>query len=132
MITPNIPHQTTPVLNEDGTMQDSWHRFFSQVTASLQDSNSEEGFVAGAQPESNIALLDNSENKGRMIYDQTNEEHKINNDGKYRSISTKQNLTTAEIAAIPTSKINNTWVTNKDNGKLLVGINNVFKEVAYT
>jgi hypothetical protein len=132
MIMPNIPHQMTPVLNPDGTMHDSWHRFFSQMTESLQSSNSEEGFIPGAQPAENIALLDNENNKGRMLYDQTNQEHKINNDGKYRAISTKQNLTTKEIAAIPTSRINNTWVTNKDNGKLLVGVNNAFREVAYT
>lgn len=133
MITPNIPHQMTPVLNPDGTMHDSWHRFFSQTTASLQDSVSEEGFVPGAQPESNINILNGESSKGRMIYDNTNNVMKINNNGTYKEISTKQeSLTTAQISAIPTSKISGTWVTNSDNGKLLVGINGAFKEVAYT
>jgi hypothetical protein len=133
MITPNIPHQSTPVLNPDGTMHDSWHRFLSQMTSALQDSNSEEGLVAGAQTLENISLLNTPASAGRMIYDKTNNVMKINNYGIYQEIGTRpESLTTAQIAAIPPSKINGIWVTNSDNGKIFFGVNGSFRQVAYT
>lgn len=133
MIIPNIPHQSHPVINPDGTMHDVWHRFFSQTTEALQGGVAQEGFSPSSQNETNINILNTPKSIGRIIYDNTNSAMKINNEGTYKELYTRpEQMTTTQIASILPSKINGTWVTNTDNSKLLYGINGVFKEVAYT
>jgi archaellum component FlaG (FlaF/FlaG flagellin family) len=114
-------------------MHDSWHRFFSQMTSSLQDNVSEEGFVVAAQPKENIDVLNTPKSMGRVIFNSSTNKMSVNNSGTYKEIYTRpEELTTAQIGSISPTDINGTWVTNKDNGKLLYGINGSFKEIAYT
>ncbi len=89
MIIPNIPHKSVSVLKEDGTMSDTWHQFFSQLTDAHQQNLSEEGFVIPSQPASNIQLLNTAGNVSRIIYDKTNGVMKLNNNGTYKNIMTE-------------------------------------------
>lgn len=89
MITPNIPHPSTPVLNQDGTMHDVWHRFFSQMTGEMQNNLSEEGFTLPSQDSDSINALNIPKSIGRIIYDKTDGVAKINNNGVYKKILTE-------------------------------------------
>lgn len=89
MITPNIPHQSTPILNPDGTMHDDWHRFFSQMIKEMQNNLSEEGFTLPSQDSDSINALNIPKSIGRIIYDKTDGVAKINNNGVYKKILTE-------------------------------------------
>lgn len=130
----NVPNWIIQrLVDEKGEAHPQAQTFFSQLITEMQKNLSNEGYVVPSQSSANIQQLSTTDNKAKLLYDAEEEVMKLNNNGKFQQIYTRpQQLTTAEIAAIPAAQINGTWVYNSETDKLLYGINNVFKEVAFS
>lgn len=123
------------ILNDDnsGRPSEPFHRIFTNLITQLQINLSNEGYIFPSQPQTNIDQLSGEKHIAKIIYDATNKVMKLNNDGNFQEIATRnQQLTTAERLAIPAAKINGSWVYDTDLNKLYYGINSTWKEVAFT
>lgn len=132
MMIPSFPVQNPQFVNKDGTLHNVNVSFFTQLTRALQDNLSHKGYLLPAQTTSNIAELEPL-TVGRILYNSDTKKMSVNNTGKFKEVySRPEQMTSTEIAAIPTADINGTWVFNTTTNKLLYGINDVFREVAFT
>lgn len=133
----NIPLIGTlkhPIADSAGNINDGWHRVFMQLFSQLQQHLSDGGYLFPAQTTDTInSLLNTSEHAAKIIYDSTTKSMKLNNENEFKEIYTRPpQLTTAERTAIPLSKINGSWVYDTDLNKLYYGINQTWREVAFT
>lgn len=108
MRVPSVP--MSRMLDERGELTQAWILFFDELVQQL------------------------AETVTRFNYnDSTNKMELRNGTADAREIYLRpQQLTSAEIAAIPTADINGTWVFDTTASKLYYGINDAFHEVAYT
>lgn len=124
---------------QDYVMHPAWVHYHSQMNTVLQTRLSHEGFKVTQQPTSNITTLNTSDSNANFLYDSdagvmkvNNQVGNTNNENVYKEIYTRpEQLTAAQVTAIPTAQINGRWVFETDTTKLKYGINNVFREVTY-
>ncbi len=139
---PKDPLMTKDPMSNEYVMHPAWIHYHSQINTVLQTRLSHEGFKVTQQPTANInAMNNNIKSDGNFLYDSDEGVMKVNNFASttgitgtnvYKEIYTRpEQLTAAQVAAIPTAQINGKWVFETDSAKLKYGINNVFREVTY-
>ena len=117
--------------SKSGLPHPLWQEWFSQIAKELQNNLSNEGIQHPSQPQTNVSLLNTPQSIGRTIYNSDSQFLNVNNQGTYRQLTTMDAQNSAQIAATPPTEVNNTWKFNTDTNQLLVGINGVFRQVAY-
>lgn len=85
LIIPNLPAKQQQLFEVIETrsgkqyhMHAVWHDFFSQLTTTLQQVLSQEGFVVPQQPTTTINSLTDDKSVGAFLYDNTTNEMKVN------------------------------------------------------
>jgi hypothetical protein len=136
---PTVPN--AQLLSNEGSIHPAWHHFFTQLSQQLQHSFTEANYaphqttdqitrmqtVTATTPAHSRQRLN-----GGTVYNKTTSKCMINNDGEYRPVSTLENLTTAEITAIPSGKRTGRYIIDTTTNKLKVGINDAFVEITTT
>lgn len=139
---PKDPIVVKDPVTQEYVMHPAWQHYHSQINTVLQTRLSHEGFKVTQQPTSNINLMNNQiKSDGNLLYDSDQGVMKVNNFASttgtpgtnvYKEIYTRpEQLTAAQVTAIPVAQINGKWVFESDTSKLKYGINNAFHEVAY-
>lgn len=83
-IFPDLP-RNQPLLNKDGTMNDYWMLFFSNMVMALQRNLSPEGFVMPQQTTADInTYLTGTTFTGSILYDSTSNQFKGNIAGTWK------------------------------------------------
>lgn len=98
------------MLEDNGQLTQAWILFFDELVQQLAESVTRFNY----NDSTNKMELRNGTANGREIY------------------LRPQQLTGAQIAAIPIADINGTWVYDTSINKLKYGINDAFVEVAFT
>ena len=136
---PTVPNAN--FLQKDGSIHPSWHHFFTQLSQQLQAGLTEANYAPHASTEDinklvtvtpKTPLHSRQRLHGGTVYNKTTSNCMINNDGEYRNVSTLENLTSAQIAAIPSGKRNGRFITDTTTNKLKIGINDAFVEITTT
>lgn len=81
------PFINSKFVEKDGTLSSYGKYMMQQLITQLQTNAGTEGIVTPAQPATNIALLNSSQN-GTLIYDSTNDLLKANIAGTFQTIVT--------------------------------------------
>lgn len=84
MLIPNF--LDSKVIEEDGTLTNTWKQILSSLFAQLQRSISEEGVQIPSQSTENINKISGTDTIGRLLYDSTTNELKININGEFKVI----------------------------------------------
>lgn len=85
MSIPNL--QSQPMIDpKTGNTVTMWLGWFSQLTTVLQNILSDEGLLVPQQPTTNITILDNTKSIGRLVYDSTTNQLKININGTFKVV----------------------------------------------
>lgn len=76
-------------VDERGHLTEEWQHTLEQLFNELQSQMSDEGHIAPSQDAANIAVLDGDVNKsGAILYDETNDQLKVNIAGTFKEIQT--------------------------------------------
>ena len=135
---PKDPIVIKDPVTSDYVMHPAWAHYHSQINTVLQTRLSHEGFKVTQQPTANITTLNTDQSTGNFLYDSDAGVMKVNNfaatsgNNLYKEVYTRpEQLTAAQVTAIPAPQINGKWVFETDTAKLKYGINNAFREVTY-
>ena len=129
---PSFPASLPKFVDKNLNLHTIANSFFTTLMTVLQQNLSDQGYVIPMQDSATLAQLA-AQGIGKIIFNSDTQKMNINNNGTFQEIYTRpQQLTSVEIAAIPTADINGTWTFNTDTSELLYGINNTFRQVAYT
>lgn len=132
---PAVQTLSSPIVHVDkqGAPTPDFHLMMTQLISTLQSHLGNQGYLFPGQNSAQILDLNTTDHKSKILYDTDTSSMKLNNDGEFKDIYTRPpQLTTAERTAIATDKINGSWVFDTDLNKLYYGINQVWREVAFT
>lgn len=132
---PAVQTLSSPIVHvtKNGQPTPDFHLMLTQLLNVLQQNLGNQGYIFPGQNSAQISNLNTSDHKSKILYDTDAQAMKLNNDGEFKEIYTRPpQLTTAERTAISTDKINGSWVYDTDLNKLYYGINQVWREVAFT
>lgn len=107
--------------------------FLSQLVDQLQEFFSDERYKFPTQNTLSITHLNGIDNNiGTVLYNETSKTVQVNTDEVYKPLATYEELTAAQVSAIPAVERNGRFIFETDTGDLRVGMNNLFKTVTVT
>ena len=130
MSIPSVPR--AQIVNQDGTVNNEWRIYFDQLTLVLQQSFPLTGFKMPSKDNADLPLLLNNDLAGGFIYNREQKNMQVNTDESYKPVSTYEELSTAEINAIPAGERNGRFIFDTDVTELKVGFNDSFLTVTTT
>jgi hypothetical protein len=122
----------TPIAEKNGNVSTQWRLYFEQLTNQLQRGLLDIGYKLPQANNEKIAGLVASDLQGAMIYNSESKNVQANTDGNYKPVNTYEELTSAEIAEIPSGQRNGRFIYDSDSEVLKVGFNDEFYAVTTT
>lgn len=106
-----------------------WRIFFNQLINELQRNVSNESYILPPQDSQSVNALNTDALIGGILYESNSKSAKINTAGKFKTITTYEELTSTEVSAIPSGERNGRFIYETDSGDLKFGVNDIFKTV---
>lgn len=130
----NVPN--SPMFDEGG-LHPSWRIFFSQLTTQMQTFLTDENYILPQPDSSRLDELNLKKHEGGLYYDTESNTAKLNTENnstdpgtqstyKFKTMVTYEELTAAQVAAIPSGQRNGRIIYKTDSMQTVLGTNNAF------
>jgi len=80
--------KASPLTDTTGKITMPWHNFFQQLTQYISQNVNPEGLQTPPQNTANIAVLNNMQSLGKIVYNSDNDTALINLAGTFKTIQT--------------------------------------------
>lgn len=125
---PAIPREK--IITATGDLHENWRRFFVSLTQQLHWHLGESGYALPHRSNDDVAKLNQSSEKGKVLYNHEQQAMCVNNEGRYKAVALRpEQLPKSEIDQKPKNKINGTLVYDTTNKQLLYGINEQWHQI---
>lgn len=104
--------------------------FQQQMVSQLQENLSDERYKLPAQPAANVTRLNNAvdtnKNTGGILFNSTSKSAMVNTHGSFKNIVTYEEMTSAQVLAIPSGERNGRIIYETDSFATKLGSNDTF------
>ena len=80
--------QASPLVDKGGAMHVNWQNYFQQLNTHLANTLSPEGLQTPFQNSANVAVLNNNQSLGKIVYNSETHTPLINVNGVFKTIVT--------------------------------------------